>query len=110
MRVVRLLLCVLVCLAVFVNSYAQHTPQKDRSIFWQITKPGLSDTSYLFGTLHLLEKSYVDTMPSLMRALGNSELVVGEIVVDSSIKDDLLSSSMTTTPLTKVMSKKNYEM
>src|SRR5207253_8364192 len=48
---------------------AKSRPAADHAVFYTITRPGTSDTSWLFGTMHLLESSYVDTMPRVMRAL-----------------------------------------
>jgi uncharacterized protein YbaP (TraB family) len=78
--------------------------------FYRITRAGSPDTSYLFGTLHLLEGSYVDTMPRLMAALRQADVVVGELVLDSSTAGDALQSLMDGPPLDSLLTKTQYSM
>src|SRR5690242_2695809 len=81
----------------FASLFATRHPHAihGRSVppFYEVTKAGSADTSYLFGTLHLLEGSYVDTMPNVMRALHSSDVVVGEILdtITADALQDLLS-------------------
>ena len=65
------------------------TNKDENALLWRITKLGSKDTSYLFGTLHLLEKSYVDTLPHVMEEFQKSDVIIGEMVLDSSIKEEL---------------------
>src|SRR5947209_2457435 len=74
--------------------------------FFEITRSGSTDTSYLFGTLHLLEGSYVDTMPRVMYALHHSDVVVGEIL--DTITADALQDLLSGPPLDSILTRKQY--
>jgi uncharacterized protein YbaP (TraB family) len=52
-------------------------------IFYAITGNGLKDTSYLFGTYHLIKSDYLKTTPHVENALHKSKGVVVEVVIDS---------------------------
>lgn len=58
---------------------AQQTP----GIFYQVTRKGLKDTSYLFGTYHLVKNSYLDELPAVQQAFKNAKGIVVEIVMDT---------------------------
>jgi uncharacterized protein YbaP (TraB family) len=88
----------------------RHPTHAERAMppFYEITQAGTTDTSYLFGTLHLLEGGYVDTMPRIMYALHRSDAVIGEIL-DSVTVDavqDLLSGPSLDSILTTSQYKK----
>jgi uncharacterized protein len=104
-------------LAAFLLStplYQGHAGQaslaKPKLPFYRITRAGSEDTSYLFGTLHLLEGSYVDTLPKVMAALRQADVVVGELVLDSSTAGDALQSLMDGPPLDSLLTKSQYSM
>jgi uncharacterized protein len=78
--------------------------------FYRITRPGSPDTSYLFGTMHLLEGGYVDTMPDVMNALRHADVVVGELVLDSSTAGDAVQSLLDGPPLDSLLTKKQYAL
>ncbi|WP_175402709.1 TraB/GumN family protein [Mangrovivirga cuniculi] len=52
-------------------------------MLWKIEHPETDKVSYLYGTLHLLDKSYIDSLPAVTEALTRAELIVGETVTDS---------------------------
>ncbi len=81
---------------------------KPKLPFYQITRPGSKDTSYLFGTLHLLEGGYVDTMPQVVTALRNADVVVGELVLDSIMTGDALQDMLDGPPLDSLLTKSQY--
>ncbi len=93
----------------FLCSQADARPGK-LPLLYRITKPSTTDTSYLFGTLHLLESSYVDTMPRVMAALDRADVVIGEIVLDSTVMGDVLSEMMSGPPLDSILSEKDYHL
>ncbi len=78
--------------------------------FYRITRAGSTDTSYLFGTFHLLEAGYVDTMPTLMAALRHADIVVGELVMDSAVTGDALQGLLSAAPLDSVLTKTEYRL
>lgn len=52
-------------------------------IFYAVTGNGLKDTSWLFGTYHLVKSSYLDGLPVVKKAFDKAQGVVVEIIVDS---------------------------
>lgn len=77
--------------------------------FYRITHPGSRDTSYIFGTLHLLEGSYVDTLPQVMAALRRSDLVMGELSMDSALSGDALAGLFDAPPLDSLVAPPEYD-
>lgn len=53
-------------------------------VFYAITGPSLQDTSYLFGTYHLIRSSFLDGKDQVRRAFNRAGNIVVEVVVDSS--------------------------
>ena len=53
-------------------------------IFYAITGKGLKDTSWLFGTFHLVNDSYLSEIPRAAESFKKARGVVVEIVIDSS--------------------------
>tara|TARA_Y100000589_G_scaffold154130_1_gene146808 strand:- start:274 stop:1113 length:840 start_codon:yes stop_codon:yes gene_type:complete len=51
------------------------------SLLWQITKEGLKDTSYLYGTIHLANKKYFYVNPKVHEIKKNVDAGVFEIVL-----------------------------
>lgn len=51
----------------------------NNSLLWQITGNGLKDTSYVFGTMHLIDKEHFYFPESLRNLIKSSDLVVLEI-------------------------------
>ncbi len=60
---------------------AQHTGQQ--SNFYAITGNGLKDTSWLFGTYHLVKSSYLKEVPEVEAAFKSAKAVAVELVLDS---------------------------
>ncbi|SRR5579883_1278263 len=100
----RLLLATTIC-ALLIHAHSSHhgTPP-----FYRITKPGSADTSYVFGTLHLLEGGFVDTMKTVMSALRSSDEVVGELVLDSSSTSDAMQAIFSGPRLDSLLTEEQY--
>lgn len=54
-----------------------------QSNFFAITGNGLKDTSWLFGTYHLVKSSYLSEVPEVVHALNKAKGVAVELVLDS---------------------------
>lgn len=65
-----------------ITANAQET--KQQSNFYAITGNGLRDTSWLFGTYHLVKSSYLDEIPVVVQAFNKANAVAVELVPDSS--------------------------
>lgn len=57
---------------------------KQQSNFYAITGNGLKDTSWLFGTYHLVKSSYLNGVPEVVQAFNKAKAVAVELVLDSS--------------------------
>lgn len=68
------LLCSMVCISQHSNS----------GIFYSVTKPDIKDTSYLFGTYHLVKDSYLSELKDVNKALSTAKGVVVETILDPS--------------------------
>ncbi|CAN5586903.1 TraB/GumN family protein [soil metagenome] len=80
----RKIISVTLLLICFSYSYAQKTEVKKPGVFYAVTGNGLNDTSYLFGTYHLIKSSYLDDKPAVQYAFNKAKGIVVEVVIDSS--------------------------
>lgn len=62
---------------------AQTTTKENPTNFYAVTGKGLKDTSWIFGTYHLVKSSYLDEVPAVVRAFNKSKGVAVELVLDS---------------------------
>lgn len=62
---------------------AQQT-DKDKTIFFAVTGKNLKDTSWIYGTYHLINNGYLLNQPNVLRAFNKAKGTVVEIVQDSS--------------------------
>ena len=53
--------------------------QSTSSLLWKISGNGLEKPSYLFGTHHLIPVSFLDSVPGLHDAFGQTEQTIGEL-------------------------------
>ncbi len=65
-------------LSSFVYRVTENVPEQ-KSLLWKIEGNGLSKPSYLFGTMHLIEKDYFYFSKSLEKTIAKSDAVVMEI-------------------------------
>lgn len=65
----------------------------ENSIFWQISGNGLTQSSYLFGTFHLIGASYIDSLAGVTEKFNTSKLVIGELVMDSTLLLKMMGAS-----------------
>lgn len=55
-----------------------------KALLWEISGNGLKESSYLFGTYHLLTGSYLSETPEINIPFKNAKGVVVEMVINSS--------------------------
>ncbi|MFT2008902.1 TraB/GumN family protein [Pontibacter sp. 13R65] len=55
-----------------------------KSLLWEISGNGLKQPSYLYGTFHLLNDSYLNSVPEVKQHFNKSKAVVVEAEIDSS--------------------------
>jgi uncharacterized protein len=66
----------------------------DNALLWKVTGNGLKKPSYIFGSYHFLTNGFVDTIQSVKNAYAASEMVVGELHIDSNIQAPMMEASM----------------
>lgn len=84
-------------LLLWVSSHQLSTAQAvaaGNSMFWEVSGNGLPYPSYLFGTLHLLGKSHIDTLPNVLSKFNESSLLVGEVEIDSAGFKAIMEASL----------------
>lgn len=77
----RSLVFILVLLNCFLN-FAQETttyPMEESSLLWKIEGPGIKKGSYLFGTMHLIEKDKFYFPEKLQKIVEKSEVLMMEL-------------------------------
>jgi uncharacterized protein YbaP (TraB family) len=86
-------LLALLCLSFTFTVFPQDK-QQPTSLLWKVSGNGLSKPSYLFGTYHFLTNGFVDTILAVKNAYAESEAVVGELLIDSSIQRPIMEASV----------------
>ncbi len=84
----------LAILCLLSGKFFAQTSSTGNSILWKVSGNGLQQPSYLFGTYHFLSNAFVDTMPAVLQAYRNTEAVVGELVMDSSLRSPMMQASV----------------
>lgn len=75
---------VVTCMCLVHPSVQAQTAANKPGIFYAVTGNGLKDTSWLFGTHHLVKSSYLDGMPVVKKAFDKAKGVLVEIIMDES--------------------------
>ncbi len=91
MKVKIILLFLAILLA---NTVRAQLPNVEDSVFWEISGNGLQRSSYLFGSFHLIGKSYVDSLSGVMEKFRISESFASEVKSDSSQMLKLVMAAM----------------
>ncbi|MCE3294429.1 MAG: GumN family protein [Crocinitomicaceae bacterium] len=82
----KIILLLLTGVAAFSFSFRGTTDGPDlppaTSLLWKIEGNGLKEPSYLFGTMHMIQKEYFYFPPSLEKIIKKSDVVVTEIALD----------------------------
>ena len=76
-------ICILATGLIFIHPVKAQQQTDKPGNFYAITGNGLTDTSWLFGTYHLVKSSYLNEVPAVMNAFKKSNGVVVELVIDS---------------------------
>ncbi|NRA11128.1 MAG: TraB/GumN family protein [Crocinitomicaceae bacterium] len=91
MKKIFILLLVLIQIGCSNNDEPKYFGQPDikidedgNSLLWMITSDNLQDTSFLFGTMHLIQKEYYYFPENLEKLIASSETIVMEVVGEPS--------------------------
>lgn len=93
-----------------LNGYVK-AQKVENCLFWEISGNGLQKPSYLFGTYHVLNHSYLDDIPKVKAAFENAEGVVVETVIDSARAQMLaMGMLMSSKKLSELVSEEEYKL
>lgn len=96
-------------LSIALNSKAQQK-KTENSLLWEISGNGLQKPSFLFGTYHYAGKDFIDTMKVLNEKLNQADVVVGELIIDSTLTSQLVPFMiMLDNHLDKLLTPKEYQ-
>jgi len=59
-----------------------------RALLWQVTRPGMKDTTYLFGTMHTRDARAFQFGPEVSRAFVGADIVAGELDMEETQRLD----------------------
>ena len=91
---------------------AKATPNEEveNSIFWEISGKDLPQSSYLFGTFHLMGARYVDSLAQVMAKFVESKALVGELLLDSTMTVKMMvAARLHETTLDKLLKPEDYQ-
>lgn len=86
MKNIKLLLILLIGFNITLQA---QTKKASNTLLWEISGKGLKKPSYLFGTHHLVNAKFADTMKVLQEKLKSVDAVVGELLMDSTMQTKL---------------------
>jgi len=96
-------------LSISISSNAQQK-KSENSLLWEISGNGLRKPSYLFGTYHYAGKDFIDTMKVLNTKLNQADMIVGELIIDSTLTSRLVPFMiMMDNSLDKLLSPTEYQ-
>lgn len=83
----------------------------ENSLLWEISGNGLQKSSYLFGTYHFAGKDFIDTMKVLQTKLSIADVIVGELIIDSTLATKLAPHMvMKNNFLDKLLTAEQYQL
>ena len=91
------------------NSFSQNTYQ---GLLWEIYGNGLTDTSYLYGTMHIQDKRVFQFQEGVQKAFDRSVIFAMELNMDSVNTLELMSELIMESPyrLDSLLSENEYEI
>jgi len=97
----------------FQASYAQKSGvvKHEKTLLWKVSGNGLSQPSYLFGTIHIIDSSYFFMDDKVIEMFGKSEKLVTEINMDDPDfqQKSILASIMKNDSLDNLLSSADYK-
>lgn len=83
----------------------------NNTLLWEITGKELAKPSYIFGTYHLADKGFVDTMKVVNQKLAAADMIVGEMIIDQTLALKLMPFMlMKNNTLDQLLSEKEYQL
>lgn len=106
----QLLKLAAVTLFLSTSGVAQGQHSVENSIFWEISGNDLPESSYLFGTYHILGREYIDSLSNVNAAFQLSRSFISEVNFDSTqIMKVAMASLMKDSTLDQLLSPQAYD-
>jgi uncharacterized protein YbaP (TraB family) len=105
----KVLICLVLCCAVLQNQAQQNWP---KTLLWRITGKGLSQPSYLFGTMHLNDKRLFNFGDSVYNAIERTAGLAIEVSPDELCAyyvNQLFDELENTKKLDEILDEKDYK-
>ncbi|MEY3367534.1 MAG: hypothetical protein RI973_689 [Bacteroidota bacterium] len=94
--IARCLLCLFIILANAASA-------QENSLLWKISGKGLPESSYLFGTIHVMPKSEFSISPRIQKAFENSSALALEVGLKMGIAKQVKIAKMALLPQGKTL-------
>lgn len=96
----------------FFMAASNHSEEPlEKSLLWEISGNGLEESSYLFGTYHLIEDRFLHEMPHVQSSFEAAEGVVVETILDSAALGTLaMQMIMPDNNVENLLGKKDYKL
>lgn len=102
----------LLLVIIFVSSGTQaQEKQSVKSLLWKISGNRLKEPSYVFGTYHLLNDSFLKELPEINKPFESAKGVVVETLIDSSkIEGIVIQSMMADKKISTLISPEDFKL
>lgn len=104
---------VFILLAIIFACPALHAQEKnsEKSLLWKVSGNGLTESSYLFGTYHLLGDKFLTEVPEVQKSFAEAKGVVVETLIDSSkLQGIMMKSMMTEKKISTLISPEDFKL
>lgn len=99
-----------ICFLFLSSSANAQTKKATNTLLWEISGKDLAKSSYLFGTYHLADKSFIDSMKVVNEKLSAADAVVGELVMNKDMAVKLMPFMLLKdTSLNQILTPKEYQ-
>jgi uncharacterized protein len=106
----KITVIILICWSCVAPDILAQKNKVEDALLWKVTGKDLKEPSYLFGTFHLLDNRYADSLTNVMRALHEAKTVAVELTTDSTMSMRLMQVvQLKGTSLDKLLSAEDYE-
>lgn len=84
MNLMLVRICIIIlCFALNIDKLSAQDSDSNQGIFYEVTKAGVVDTSWLFGTYHLVNDGFIKNKQNLQSVFNRSKSVIVEVEVDN---------------------------
>lgn len=95
MRATKLLFLLITCILAGSGGFCQNNPS---SLLWEISGNGIMNTSYIYGTIHIVDKENFKISDSLKKMLNASKTLALEIDMNMSLGEKIALAKQTFLP------------